>query len=220
MVIRLLEYATTQKEFQNWVKEDSAFQFTRSPIKTIRNVEPGGEKDYEIYTITTKDKEFNKLNNQFQQLFIFFIDGASFIDVDQNWRYFILLCKSQKSIVGFATTYQVNEKLSRTATRISQFLILPPYQKRGLGKIILEAIYEDARKNPQCDEITVEDPSEDFQNMRDVYDIRLILKEGYFSMFKKRDTISMDTYEKYSLRKEEVKKIRQCLKLTKSRVYK
>ena len=212
------DYATTINEYNAWLKADDRFKFSKPSLRTLRNAEPGGERDYEIYQLVPKDKEFKLLNNQMQQLFVFFIDGASFIDVDDHWKYQILVCKNPRAIVGFATTYQLELNNGSTATRISQFLILPPFQKRGLGKVLLEAIYEVAMKDKLCSEITVEDPSDDFQNMRDSFDIRLILSKGYFKAFKKREPITKDNFCDFTLSKSEVKEICKILKLTKSRV--
>jgi hypothetical protein len=82
----------------------------------------------------------------------------------------------------------------------------------------------DVLKNHKCYEITVEDPSYEFESMRDAYDIKLLLKNGFFSIFKEqledfsRDVISSDNYEEFKLTTGEIKKVQQKLKLTKSRV--
>lgn len=55
--------------------------------------------------------------------------------------------------------------------RISQFLILPPFQRQGHGTRFLEAIYNNRPKNTL--EICVEDPSDEFQMLRDRLDLRL-----------------------------------------------
>jgi histone acetyltransferase 1 len=47
--------------------------------------------------------------------------------------------------------------------RISQFLVLPPYQRLGIGSTLLENMYNFYLVDKKCTEITVEDPSEDFQ---------------------------------------------------------
>lgn len=59
--------------------------------------------------------------------------------------------------------------------------------------------------------------------MRDKYDIRKILKGGYFGAFKRKDfrrnMLVGDNYEKYQLTKPEVERLKSECKLTKSRVY-
>tara|TARA_R110002003_G_scaffold40_7_gene2671 strand:+ start:7929 stop:9083 length:1155 start_codon:yes stop_codon:yes gene_type:complete len=72
-------------------------------------------------------------------------------------------------------TFLIQDKLNRLETpsreRISQFLILPPYQGRSLGAKLYDTIFEDLVKKPFIFEIPVEDPSEAFDAMRDYSDI-------------------------------------------------
>lgn len=55
-------------------------------------------------------------------------------------------------------------------SRISQFIILPPYQKTGHGRRLYDTIIAQFLANPNVNEITVEDPSDVFEQMRDVAD--------------------------------------------------
>lgn len=79
-------------------------------------------------------------------------------------------------------------------------------------------------KNKQCFEIIVEDPSCEFERMRDKYDIKLIINNGFFSVFEEKlkiftfDKITSENYEDFKLQKNEIEKIKNKLKLTKSRV--
>jgi hypothetical protein len=82
----------------------------------------------------------------------------------------------------------------------------------------------DVLGNPQCYELTVEDPSFEFETMRDIYDLKLLLKSGFFSVFEDKlphlgeDLITRDNYGDFRLSKSEVEQIQKRLKLTKSRV--
>ena len=69
--------------------------------------------------------------------------------------------------------------------RISQFLVLPPYQRHGIGSVLLEQMYNFYLIDKRCTEITVEDPSKDFQQMKDALDIKLIWKNGFFESLRK-----------------------------------
>lgn len=55
--------------------------------------------------------------------------------------------------------------------RISQFLILPPYQKHSLGSKLYSVVYKNLLKSPGVFEITVEDPSDEFDQLRDFCDL-------------------------------------------------
>ena len=58
--------------------------------------------------------------------------------------------------------------------RLSQFLILPPYQKSGHGSALYSAIYDDILKDSTVRELAVEDPSEEFDVLRDINDWRTL----------------------------------------------
>ncbi|KAK1831752.1 histone acetyl transferase [Podospora conica] len=56
-------------------------------------------------------------------------------------------------------------------SRISQFIILPPFQGRGIGPLLYRAIYERFLHHGPTVEVTVEDPNEAFDDMRDIADL-------------------------------------------------
>ena len=68
--------------------------------------------------------------------------------------------------------------------RISQFLVLPPYKKQGHGSKLYQTIYEMFLSRNEICEITVEDPNEEFSDMRDKNDIRYMLEHGAFKGLK------------------------------------
>jgi histone acetyltransferase 1 len=59
-------------------------------------------------------------------------------------------------------------------SRISQFLILPPFQGGGNGSRFYNAIFDFYLHEPQTIEITVEDPNEAFDDLRDLNDLTLL----------------------------------------------
>ena len=83
----------------------------------------------------------------FQSVLLFFIDGLSYIELDPYWTYYILYRRSRLesikedaySVMGYATTYEFwKQEAKECRTRISQFFILPPNQRRGLGTELLD----------------------------------------------------------------------------------
>lgn len=58
--------------------------------------------------------------------------------------------------------------------RLSQFMILPPFQGKGIGAHLYKTIFEHYHKNPQTHEFTVEDPNEAFDDLRDVCDLEFL----------------------------------------------
>ncbi|KAI1304317.1 histone acetyltransferase type B catalytic subunit [Xylaria venustula] len=60
--------------------------------------------------------------------------------------------------------------------RISQFVILPPYQGKGVGSLLYDTIFELYMADTSTKEITVEDPNEDFDKLRDICDLKYLRK--------------------------------------------
>lgn len=99
-------------------------------------------------------------------------------------------------------TFLLNEKLNRLETtsreRISQFLILPPYQGQSLGSRLYDTIFEDLVNRPFIFEIPVEDPSEAFDAMRDYSDIVYLRKLPLFQSLSVAATLPPDSLRKDS----------------------
>ncbi|KAK8066579.1 histone acetyltransferase type B catalytic subunit [Apiospora hydei] len=60
--------------------------------------------------------------------------------------------------------------------RISQFLILPPFQGKGAGAMLYNTIFDLQSKDESTKEITVEDPNEAFDLLRDLCDMKYLRK--------------------------------------------
>jgi histone acetyltransferase 1 len=56
-------------------------------------------------------------------------------------------------------------------SRLSQFIILPPFQDKGLGSKLYKVVYSFYQNHGPTKEITVEDPNEAFDDMRDLADL-------------------------------------------------
>ncbi|KAH6671554.1 histone acetyltransferase type B catalytic subunit [Plectosphaerella plurivora] len=56
-------------------------------------------------------------------------------------------------------------------SRISQFIILPPFQGKGIGARLYNSIFKYYIETAQTKEIPVEDPNEEFDDMRDLADL-------------------------------------------------
>jgi histone acetyltransferase 1 len=65
--------------------------------------------------------------------------------------------------------------------RISQFLLLPPFQHKPHGINLYNFIYDQLLADPVIFEITVEDPNEQFDNLRDYADYTRLLRDPLFS---------------------------------------
>lgn len=124
--------------------------------------------------ISTATGTLKHLHACLQPLLVFFIDAASAIEQeDPKWE--LLLCVERSSggeieVVGFATCYKFYVYPDRCRYRLSQILILPPHQGKGIGSLLLEAVYARSAALNAID-FTFEDPTEVLQRMRDRLDL-------------------------------------------------
>ena len=84
------------------------------------------------------DTEWIKYNRRIQIFLKFFIETGSYIDEDdENWKIHLMFeynkTDNEYYFVGFITFYLFNQELSKYRVRVSQQIILPPYQRKGLG---------------------------------------------------------------------------------------
>jgi len=70
-------------------------------------------------------------------------------------------------------SFTVVEEPART--RISQFIILPPFQHKGNAGQLYSTIFQHYLDSPEVVEITVEDPNEAFDDLRDLTDRSYLL---------------------------------------------
>ncbi|XP_057293831.1 histone acetyltransferase type B catalytic subunit-like [Hydractinia symbiolongicarpus] len=144
--------------------------------------------EYEIYQADITVPRLKDYHARLQTFILWFIDGASFIDSDdERWNYFLLFEKkkgpvmSEYSIVGYITVYQYFAYPDKYRPRISQMLTLPPYQKSGHGVELLDAVNRYYITQANAIDITVEEPSEYFVRCRDFVDCRNCLKLNEFA---------------------------------------
>ncbi len=67
-----------------------------------------------------------------------------------------------------------------TRLRLSQVLIFPQHQKKGYGSFLYNTIYQWALQNDKIQDITVEDPNEDFTTLRDLCDLQIVTRNPFF----------------------------------------
>jgi histone acetyltransferase 1 len=84
-------------------------------------------------------------------------------DRDMTLSDMVLPCEAEVSIAALPSRL-----------RISQFLILPPHQSSGHGSTLYSAIYSNALADSTVRELTVEDPSEEFDMLRDINDWKIL----------------------------------------------
>jgi histone acetyltransferase 1 len=78
---------------------------------------------------------------------------------------------------------------------------LPPYQKKGHGKRLYSYLYNLFLCDPQVHDITVEDPNDAFQDMRDRSDVSMLLENNVLELLSKESLITPSDSTKMSTSK-------------------
>lgn len=127
--------------------------------KKTKTFKPFGEKvseystkdgrTFETYLCDSETPNFRKYHTKFESFIFWFIDASSRIEHDENWRFFVVFEKYNDvdgeiryASVGYASIYLCYAYPDMKRPRISQFLILPPFQNKGIGSNLIETIYK------------------------------------------------------------------------------
>ena len=199
---------------------------TKRPKREVLPERPKGAatqtRTLKVYKVNALSAAFSAHNRHLQALLKFYIESASSIPVDVYWYYFLVYMDNK--LVGYATTFDEFQKVPKAPATISQVLVLPPYQKLGIGSALLEVIYQHYITASKCPIMVVEDPAEDFQRMKDSLDIKIILKSGFFRSIRNLGLhvpsrkLDCATFKHCSLDHREISEIRTRLKLKKENI--
>ena len=232
--IQYSEKMSVNDDIENILAEHFKERFTRnkdtfiSKLKEEIEKTPKGkliysENNRSIYNIDILGDDYTDENYSIQALCTFFIDAASFIPVETNfWGYFLIVenidnNKNWKTL-GICSYKNFHIELNKYFTMLSQFMIFPPYQRKGIGTFLLEHIYKYLfNEDKECLEIMTEDPSIEFILMRDYTICKIITNEKLIdeliNLIKERVIESKEIFDKFKLEKEDIKNISKKVKL-------
>lgn len=146
----------------------------------------------EIYRLELSDPQIREWHARLEPLVLLFVEGSQPIEQDDpKWEMYIRIQRESLSegndvyrLLGFCTVYRFYHYPDTTRLRISQILVFPPCQGKGHGLLLLEAVNKTAVSRDSYD-VTVEEPSESLQELRDCMDtIRLLSFEPVMSALK------------------------------------
>ncbi|KAI0355017.1 histone acetyltransferase type B [Trametes cingulata] len=159
-------------------------------ISQVLSPEDQETVDFEVYHSTWQTPGFREFHRRMQLFVLLYIEGGSYIsEAEDTWEFVVLYEKRRRRsapdvttyhFVGYATLYPFYCFPERVRLRISQFLILPPYQQDGHGSALYTAIYQHVLASPSIAELTVEDPAEAFEDLRDRNDLKMLLANEKF----------------------------------------
>lgn len=187
------------------------------------------EQTYELYSVQTVDPDIVSYLSRVQPFLLWYIDCACFVDTDDDrWSYFFMFEKYQNesqetsyALAGYATVYKYfTTPFSlppKWRPRLSQLIVLPPYQGVGLGPRLYESICKRFLADPDVVSITVEDPSEECQYLRDYVDVSNCAKlsgwskENLLQGF--TPEIEQEVYRELKLCKKQARRVYEILRL-------
>mmetsp|Transcript_11716 Transcript_11716/g.23123 ORF Transcript_11716/g.23123 Transcript_11716/m.23123 type:complete len:503 (+) Transcript_11716:35-1543(+) len=164
-----------------------------SPLGELVESVPGSKEGetLELLHFTADTPEATTFVNRLQTLVLWTIETGSGIKVpDPAWNIYTLYSRTEAaghpvySLVGFITAYRywvydrTSKSVEKSRLRVSQAVVLPPFQRKGHGARMLKAVYKAAQADPKVLDVSVEDPSPDFQALRDVTDLGVIRDGG------------------------------------------
>lgn len=187
-----------------------------------------GSDEFIVFKTPIVDDYTKKMHRRIQIFSLLFIEAASYIDEnDPNWEIVWCFNKNTKQCVGYVTTYKYwkykggkdfdhsDEVLYRG--KISQFIILPPYQGKGHGSYIYKSIFDKWSKDNSVVEVTVEDPNESFDDLRDRNDLEMLHSSGFFETIPDEYPINEEwmnkMQNKYKLEKRQFQRIVEMIML-------
>ncbi|PLW58306.1 hypothetical protein PCANC_00808 [Puccinia coronata f. sp. avenae] len=161
---------------------------------TSDQMEEEEEVIYELWAANWKTPGFREYHRRMQILVLLYIEGGSYIEEDDDRWEFVVLFERRKlkssdentnpytyHFCGYVSLYSFYHYPSSIRLRLSQFIILPPYQSNGHGSMLYSQIFQYLLTRPEVAELTLEDPSESFEDLRDKEDLKMLLENNLFN---------------------------------------
>jgi len=182
------KYLTNLDTFRTSLSDESTFRPFGEKIDSYTITKDDGiERCFDVYFTTIEEPGFREYHNKMESFIKFYIDAASYIDIDDpQWDYYLLFERYQENgetrhaFAGYMTIYRFYAYPTHIRPRISQALVLPPFQKLGLCARLVQTFYNRCYPKSEVLDITVEDPSDNFQRVRTFVDTKNCLKLKVF----------------------------------------
>uniref|UniRef100_A0A8C1DGU1 Histone acetyltransferase type B catalytic subunit n=1 Tax=Cyprinus carpio carpio TaxID=630221 RepID=A0A8C1DGU1_CYPCA len=213
-------------DFISLLEKEANFRPFGSLLHTykVHSVEAGEDLTYQIHKVDVSCPGFREYHERLQTFLMWFIETASFIDVDDDrWDFFLVFEKYNKdgetlyATVGYMTVYNYYVYPDKTRPRVSQTLILPPFQGEGHGAQLLETVHRYYCTSAKVQDITAEDPSENYVKLRDFVLVKLCLTLPSFSSEKLSqgfsDEMVSEAREKLKINKKHARRVYEILRL-------
>ncbi|CAI2368128.1 unnamed protein product [Moneuplotes crassus] len=176
------------EQFKQWVIEE--LQPLTIPQKLVANFTFETGEEFEVIKFHQKEPTFWRDFHLPYQYYLFIdIENTLIIEDSPYWKLYCLfeVKEDSKVLIGFTTISKSYHNLHKFRARISQFIILPDYQKKGLGYQLFDIIYSRFMANPECFEITLESPTFVMSKIYNQCVLKTLLKQGQLSKLMNSD---------------------------------
>jgi len=225
-------YLENLDDFRSSLNKEDTFRPFGDQLSAFDHAIDDEDKKFEIYKVRSVESlsnpdSFLTFHERLQTFLLWFVDAASFIEIDDpKWTFYFLYekvivnGKPINYVVGYATVYRYYAHPFKLRPRISQFLILQPWQRKGLGVKLLTAINEDLRSDADVLDIVVEDPSEAFVLLRDYVDCRAcrslksFSKDSLLANDKLTDDMEHEARKELKINRRQAKRVFEILRLS------
>ncbi|KAI9597278.1 histone acetyltransferase type B catalytic subunit [Syncephalis fuscata] len=176
-------YTRDRGQFEKQLSKDAeSFQPIGTMIHSYSLEDTADDETYEIYSTRWDSDEASDLCMRIRLFPLLYIEGAQFLEEDSRWEIVTLYAKLKKEtpqyrFIGLCTLYHFYHYPDKERARISQFIILPPYQGEGHGSKLYNFLFDHLKADERVVDINVEDPSEDFSDLRDKNDLRRLIND-------------------------------------------
>uniref|UniRef100_A0A8C8Y7H7 Histone acetyltransferase type B catalytic subunit n=2 Tax=Felidae TaxID=9681 RepID=A0A8C8Y7H7_PANLE len=219
-------FCTNTNDFLSLLEKEVDFKPFGTLLHTYSVLSPtGGENfTFQIYKADMTCRGFREYHERLQTFLMWFIETASFIDVDdERWHYFLVFEKYNKdgatlfATVGYMTVYNYYVYPDKTRPRVSQMLILTPFQGQGHGAQLLETVHRYYIASPSVLDITAEDPSKSYVKLRDFVLVKLCQDLPCFSREKLmqgfNEEMAIEAQQKFKINKQHARRVYEILRL-------
>ncbi|KAJ9538759.1 hypothetical protein OSB04_031492, partial [Centaurea solstitialis] len=170
-------------------------QYVKSMISNGKIVQQNVQSEYsnglngesktdcsELEVVRVEGESMGLLYCRLVPLVLLLVDGSNPIDVtDPDWEIYVLVEKKSdqpdkpQQLLGFAALYRFFHYPDSQRLRLGQILIFPPYQRKGYGGRLFQAI-TDLAVSDNIYDLSIEEPLESLQHVRACIDIPRLLK--------------------------------------------
>ncbi|CAM6085157.1 unnamed protein product [Calypogeia fissa] len=157
----------------SWTPEDGSVPVVEEESTSANSNDQSKNKPRKIVRVELADPAVRDLHARLTPLCLCFIEGAQPIESDDPlWEVYLALEGEgpKMKVAGFCNVYCFYHYPDSTRLRISQILVLPPYQGSGFGLHLLESVNATATAR-SCYDVTMEEPSVVLQKLRDTMDV-------------------------------------------------